>query len=172
VEDYRKLAAKRMYALRRRAWWYLVAFSVVIGLFGVGDVIAGITVDPGITVGLSGLTLTELQAESPAGYRLYDFASRAQGLVLVIVGVLLTVILLIPYRSGMRWAWYAMWTLPAWAFGVLGLYLAFGVDPRQPLPPPMVSGPLLGGLAVAVLLLDGRRFFRGQNEVKRPLEAT
>ena len=53
-----------------------------------------------------------------------------------------------------------MWTLPAWAFGVLGLYLAFGVDPRQPPPPPMVSGPLLGGLAVAVLLLDWRRFFR------------
>ena len=158
--------------LLRRAWWYLVAFSVLIGLFGVGDVIGGISVDPGITTGLSGLTLAELQAESAAGYRLYDFASRAQGLVLVIVGVLMTLILVIPYRAGMRWAWYAMWTLPAWAFGVLGLYLAFGVDPRQPPPPPMVSGPLLGSIAVAVLMLDWRRFFRGENETKSLLEAT
>ena len=91
--------------------------SVLIALFGVGDVIGGISVDPGITTGLSGLTLAELQAESAAGYRLYDFASRAQGLVLVIGGVLMTVILLIPYRAGMPWAWFAMWTLPAWAFG-------------------------------------------------------
>lgn len=155
-----------MATLRRRAWWYLVAVSVLIGLFGVGDVIGGISVDPGITTGLSGLTLAELQAESAAGYRLYDFALRAQGLVLVIVGVLMTAILVIPYRAGLRWAWYAMWTMPVWAFGVLGLYLAFGVDPRQPPPPPMVSGPVLGGLAVAVLLLDGRRFFRGGNELK------
>ena len=91
---------------------------------------------------------------------------------MVIGGVLMTVILLIPYRAGMPWAWFAMWTLPASAFAVLGLYLAFGVDPRQPPPPPMVSGPLLGGIAVAVLLLDWRRFFRGQNNVERPLEAT
>jgi hypothetical protein len=161
-----------MDVLRRRAWWYLIAVSVLIGLFGVGDVIGGISVDPGITTGLSGLTLAELQAESAAGYRLYDFASRAQGLVLVLVGVLMTVILVIPYRAGLRWAWYAMWTLPAWAFGVFGLYVAFGVDPRQPPPPPMVSGPLLGGIAVAVLLLDWLRFFRSQNEVKSLQEAT
>jgi hypothetical protein len=158
--------------LRRRVWWYLVAFSVLISLFGVGDVIGGISVDPGITIGLSGLTLAELQAESEAGYRLYDFASRAQGLVLVVIGVLMTVILVIPYRAGMGWAWYAMWTLPAWSFGVLGLYLAFGVDPRQPPPPPMLSGPLLGGIAVAVLLLEWRRFFGDQKEVTSPLAAT
>lgn len=84
----------------------------------------------------------------------------------------MTVILVIPYRAGMRWAWYAMWALPVWAFGVLGLYLAFGVDPRQPPPPPMVSGPLLGGIAVAVLLLDWRRFSRGPNEFKPQPEAT
>ena len=161
-----------MDVLRRRVWWYLVALSLVIALFGIGDVVGGINVDPGITTGLSGLTLAELRAESVAGYRLYDFATRAQGWVLVIVGVLMTVILVVPYRAGMRWAWYAMWTLPAWAFGVLGLYLAFGVDSRQPPPPPMVSGPLLGGFAVAVLLLERRRFFRGQNEVKSHLEAT
>jgi hypothetical protein len=153
--------------LRRRAWWYLVAFSVLVGLFGIGDVLGGITVDPGITTGLSGLTLDELQAQSEAGYRLYDFASRAQGLALVIIGVLLTAILLVPYRAGLRWAWYALWSLPAWSFAVLGLYVVYGVDPSQPLPPPMVSGPLLGGIALAVLVLDGPRFTPGTDDARR-----
>jgi hypothetical protein len=153
--------------LQRRAWWYLVAFSVLIGLFGIGDVIGGITIDPGITAGLSGLTLDELNAESEAGYRLYDFASRAQGLALTFVGVLLTAILLVPYRSGLRWAWYAMWTLPAWAFAVLGLYTVFGVDPTQPPPPPMVSGPLLGGIAIIVLLIDRSRFSARTDDARR-----
>ena len=148
-----------MSAIRHRAWWYLVAFSVLIGLFGAGDVVGGITVDPGITAGLSGLTLHELQAESAAGYRLYDFMARSQGILLVVVGILLTAILLVPYRAGQRWAWYVTWTLPGWAFAVLGLYLAFGVDASHPPPPPMVSGPILGGIAILVLLLDRPRFF-------------
>ena len=148
-----------MSALRERLWWYLVAFSVLIGLFGFGDLLGGITVDPGITIGLSGLTLAELEAESAAGYRLYDFASRTQGLALIVIGVLMTAVLLIPYRTRSRWAWYVMWILPAWSFTVLGLYVLFGVDPSEPPPPPMVSGPLLGGLAVAVLLLERRWFF-------------
>ncbi len=150
-----------MRMLRRRAWWYLVAFGVLIGVFGIGDLLGGITVDPGITSGLSGLTLDELRAQSEAGYRLYDFASRAQGLALTFMGVLLTTILLVPYRAGLRWAWYAMWSLPAWSFAVLGLYGVYGVDPSQPPPPPMVSGPLLGAIAVLVLLLDRPRFMAG-----------
>ena len=148
-----------MSAIRGRAWWYLVAVSVLIGLFGVGDILNGIAADPLITTGLSGLTLAELEAESPAGYRLYDFASRTNGLSLVAIGVLLTTILLIPYRAGMRWAWYTAWTLPAWSFAAAGMYVVAGVDSSQPPPPPMVSGPLLGGIAIAVLVLDRRRFF-------------
>ena len=37
-----------MQGLRRRAWWYLVGLSVLIALFGAGDVIGGVSVDPGI----------------------------------------------------------------------------------------------------------------------------
>lgn len=147
-----------MGALRRRAWWYLVALSVLIALFGVGDLIGGVTVDPGITLGLTGLTPAELGAQSAAGYRAFDFTTRTQGVSLVVMGVVLTAILLIPYRAGRRWAWNTMWILPAWTVASVILYVGFGVAPGQPPPPPMVSGPLLGAIAVVVLLLDRRRF--------------
>ena len=147
-----------MSGLRRRAWWYLVAFSVLIVLFGVGDVIGGISVDPGITLGLSGLTLAELEAQSAIAYRVYDFTTRTQGAALAFYGALATAILLIPYRDGHRWAWWAMWSLPGWTLAVFGLYAMFGLAPGTPPPPPMVSGPILGTLAVIVLLLDRQRF--------------
>lgn len=158
-----------MTALRRRAWWYLVALSVLIASFGVGDVIGGVSVDPGITLGLTGLTLAELEAASAIAYRAYDFTTRTQGAALVVVGVLATVILLIPYHEGRRWAWWATWSLPAWTLAVVVLYGSFGLAPEAPPPPPLVSGPILGALAVAVLLLDRSRFFGHVAMAGRPV---
>ena len=61
----------------------------------------------------------------------YDFATRTQGAALVVVGVLATAILLIPYRAGRRWAWWAIWSLPAWTLAVLGLYAWVGLAPGR-----------------------------------------
>ena len=46
-----------------------------------------------------------------------------------------------------------------WTLAVFGLYATFGLAPGTPPPPPMVSGPILGTLAVIVLLLDRQRSF-------------
>jgi hypothetical protein len=145
-------------ALRRRAWWFLVAVGVLIALFGVTDIIGGVAADPGITLSLSGMTLAEIQAADPVAYRLYDFAARTNGATLIVMGVLQTLILLVPYRAGHRWAWFTAWILPIWSFSVPLFYLAAGVDSAQPPAPPMVSGPIIGTLAVVVLLLDRPRF--------------
>ena len=107
---------------------------------------------------MTGLTLEQLAADSAPAYRAYDFMTRSQGLVLVAFGSVTTAILLIPYRGGRRWAWWASWSLPAWAFAVLGLYAIYGTAPNVPPPPPMISGPILGIIAVIVLLLDRARF--------------
>ena len=147
-----------MERIRQRAWWPLLALTVLVGLFGLGDVLIGPPFDPGIAQGLTGLTHAELEAESAAGYRLLDFYTRGGGLDLMAMGVVLTLILLIPYRQGQRWAWWAMWLLPAWIAAGFALNLAYGVAPGEPPPPPMISGPILGAIAAAALLADRRRF--------------
>lgn len=155
-----------MNAVRRRAWWYLVAMSGLLALFGIMDVLAGAAADPGIALGLSGLSLAEIEAQDPVGYRLFDFVTRTQGLLLIATGVLLIAILLVPYRAGRRWAWVVAWTLPAWSFAVLAAYLLVGVAPDQTPPPPMLSGPILGAVAVVVLVVDRSRFREGSPDVE------
>ncbi len=143
---------------RERAWWYLVVVAAIIGLFGIGDIAGGAAVDPGIALAVSGRDLAGLQAESAAAYRMFDFATRTQGWNLLVIGLLMLAVLLVPYRAGRDWAWRVMWILPLWCFGVAGPYLVYGLAPGQPLPPPLVSGPFLGAVAVVVLLVDRRRF--------------
>jgi hypothetical protein len=148
-----------MNALRRRAWWALVFLTVLLALFGIGDVLIGPAFDPGIALGLTGLTHAELQAESAAGYLLLDFYTRAGGAHLFVMGAALTMIVLVPYRAGHTWAWWTLWLFPAWTAVALAVNLAFGVAPGQTPPPPMISGPILGAIAVLALLIDAPRFF-------------
>lgn len=149
--------------LDRHAWWGLVFFALVLVLFGVTDVIVGPAADRGIPLGLTGLTLEELRADSPAAYRLFDFVTRLHGASLVVVGLLGTAILLYAFRRDQRWAWWVMWALPVWALGGAMFYLIAGVEPDQPPPPPLVTGPILAVLSAAILLVSARRFFRSGN---------
>jgi hypothetical protein len=142
----------------RVALGLLLAIAVVLVLFGVGDIASGPDADPAITVAVAGRPPGEVRAAEPTGYRLYDFAIRASGLNLAVIGVLMVSILAVPYRSGVRWAWATMWVLPAWAVAVPVLIVGFGPAPGTALPPPAISGPILAGVAALALLLDRRRF--------------
>jgi hypothetical protein len=142
----------------RLAIGVLTFFAVMLIVFGVTDVLGGVLSDPGITVGISGRTPAEVQAHDPLAYRLFDFTTRALGLALFVMGVLLSAIVLIPYRAGERWAWGVLWVLPAWAVAVPLLYLAFGVAAGAPPAPPMMSGPVIATLAAGALVLDRARF--------------
>ena len=146
--------------LERHAWWGLLFMTITIVIFGVTDVIAGVTADPGIPQGLTGLTPAELQVESAPAYRLLDFFSRTQGNTLVHIGVIDTAVLLFAFRRDLIWAWWAMWVLPAWAVVGFVSYLVAGVAPGQAPPPPMLSGPVFAVLAAAILLVSAPRFFK------------
>lgn len=143
---------------RPRLWWILPALSVVMVIFGVSDVLIGITSDPGITVAIIRLTPTELGTVTADGYRLADFMVRTQGLALAAFGLLLTVVLLVPYRAAQRWAWYAALILPAWAITVPLTYLVFGLAPGAQPAPPMISGPIFAAISGLLLVADRRRF--------------
>ena len=150
--------AQRMDHRPHRSWLLLPILAIVLAVFGVSDVLIGITADPGITVVITGLTPDELMVTDPEGYRLADFLVRTQGVTLAWFGVLLTVILLRPYRGGQHWAWTVAWILPAWAVSVPITYVSFGLAPDVPPAPPMISGPILAILAMVVLVVDRRRF--------------
>lgn len=139
--------------LRRHSWWGLFAVSVLLALFGLTDIASGAAADVGIPQGLTGRTIDDLEAESADAYGLFDFASRVNGWSLVVLGGLLAVIVLIPFQRRERWAWWALWALPIWAAGVPVFYLVAGVQSDQPPPPPMVSGPIIGVLCAAILLV-------------------
>jgi hypothetical protein len=144
--------------VRRRLWWVLPALSIMVVVFGVSDLLVGITSDPSVTVAIIGLTPSELETSSAGGYRLADFLVRTRGLEVAAFSLLLTIVLLVPYRGAQRWAWYAALILPAWAIAVSLTFLAFGMAPGQSPPPAMVSGPFFAVLSAVVLVVDRGRF--------------
>lgn len=141
---------------RRHGWRFLLGLVIVIGLFGIGDILRGQDADPAIAVGVTGLTPDEMRAESESIARLTDFLVRAGGLQLLMLSVLWAVTLLVPFRRGERWAWYVMWTFPLWALAVSVSFLIIELQPDQPPPPPAISGWVFFSLA-ALLLLATRR---------------
>ncbi|MFN2418831.1 MAG: hypothetical protein ABR593_07905 [Candidatus Limnocylindria bacterium] len=143
--------------LQRHAWWGLLAVSVTLILFGVADMASGARADALIPQGLTGKSIEELEAESADAFGLFDFASRTNGWSLVLLGALLAVIVLVPFRRGERWAWWTAWALPIWAAVIAMFYLVAGVDPGRPPPPPMVSGPVVAILCAAILLVSRPR---------------
>jgi hypothetical protein len=159
--------------VRRRLWVVLAALSALFGLFGLGDLLIGISFNEGVAPAVTGLTLGEISATSPDAYRLIDLDARGGGVTLVALGAALTAIVLFAYRDGRRWAWWAVWILPAWALGVLVLYLVYGLAPGQPPPPSLMSAPIIAAVTAAALLIDAPRFRaeRGAERAEGMVEA-
>lgn len=149
----------------RHGWKFLLGLVGVIGLFGVGDLGLGLDADPAIPRGVTGLTPDEVRQASPELASLADLQVRAGGLQLIVLSAVWGTILLIPYRRARRWAWYAMWTFPAWALSVAVLYLFVDLQPDVPPPPPAVSGWIFAAMAAALLLVSRRHDVRpGTNQ--------
>ena len=144
--------------LRRHSWWGLVAIAALLILFGVGDLLVGFSWDPGIPLGLVGLTPAELESASPDAYRLLEFGTRSGGLNLIFMGALFALVLFIGFRRDQRWAWWTMWLLPAWIASGVMLNVVFGVAAGQPPPPPLISGIVLGLVATGILAVSAPRF--------------
>jgi len=135
----------------RHGWKFLLGLVTIIGLFGFGDVLRGLDADPAIAAGITGLTPEEMRAESEALARMADLQVRAGGLQLVVLGVLWGAIVAVPFRRHERWAWYTMWTFPAWALAISVSYLFVELQPGEPVPPPAISGWVFLALSSALL---------------------
>lgn len=140
----------------RHGWKFLLALVIVIGLFGIGDLISGLDADPAIPQGVTGMTPDQIREASPDLARLAGLQVRSGGMHLILIAVLWSTIMLIPFRRGETWAWWAMWTFPVWTLAGSVIFLFIELQPDQPTPPPAISGWVFFAVT-ALLLLATRR---------------
>jgi hypothetical protein len=138
--------------VRGRAWWGLVLIGAIVALFGVGDLFGGISADPAITLSTTGRSVDAVRAAAPEVARLADLGVRVGGATLLVVGVLWILVAALGVRRGVRWTWWAMWTMPAYSALVTAVYAAAERAPDAAPPPPLISGPIVLVLSVVILL--------------------
>jgi len=149
----------------RHAWKVFLAISVIVVLFGAGDIqIGGATFaagEAGTFSGVTGMTWEEVQAAEPELAAFIDLQVRAGGLALLIAGLLSAAICLTAFRRGERWAWVAMLVWPAWTALAVILYLTVEKVPGAGIPVPVISGSVFFVIAAVTLGLSYRKYLRG-----------
>jgi len=148
----------------RHAWKVFTGLSLIVVLFGVGDVlIGGLTFQTGEDVlfnSLSGTTWGELNATAPGPANLIDYQVRAGGAYLLMIGLLSLSITLTALRRGDRWAWYAMWV---WPLGILLIEAQLLSSVRtlgSGIPVPVISGTIFIIVSVVTLAISYRKYLR------------
>lgn len=141
----------------------MLGVSLIIGLFGVMDMVGGASdLQKGETVlmhSLTGTSWKDLRAESPQTANLIEWKFRTGGASLFTIALLSGLVLLTGFRRGERWSWAALWALPLWmALTVLFTWNAIKY-PGYGTPVPLTSGSILLTLWVLSLALTYRKFF-------------
>ena len=123
----------------RNGWTIFSGISLIISVFGLGDVIGGgSTFASGEKVlfhRMSGTTWDALQAAQPGAAHMIDYQARAGGAGLMLLGVFSLAICVTALRRGEGWAWYAMCVWPfGFALIMAVLWGAAGPGGRYPGP--------------------------------------
>jgi hypothetical protein len=149
----------------RYGWAVFAVLSLIVIMFGVGDMISGgETFKLGESVlfrSLTGTTWEAMQAADPGAARMIDGQVRANGNWLLFAGLLSLAISLTGLRRGDRWAWYAMWAWPLLVVLDYVLFLVGRPDLTAGIPVPLISGTVFLVITVATLGLSYRRYLRG-----------
>ena len=148
----------------RHAWKVLLGVNLLVGFFGIGDMLGGASdLQNGETIMMHSLTdmsWNELQAASPNAANLIDMKFRTDGATLAAFAVLSAAICLTGFRRGQRWAWYALWALPAWLALIIFFVSNSVKHPRYGIPVPIISGSILFAICAIFLALSYRKFFK------------
>jgi len=148
----------------RHAWKIFLGVSLLIGLFGVSDMVGGAADlqngETGYMHSITGMSLNELQAESPKVANLIDVKFRQDGAALTMIALLSMAVCLIGFRRGERWAWVALWAIPLWMIMTVFFILIVEKLPGSGTPVPVISGSILSVICVSMLGLSFRKYFR------------
>lgn len=150
------------------AWVLLFVDGLVLGSSSLFWILRGRFFDRGFYEAITGGGWTLFSAiVSPGLENATTAATRLAGFLGAMSSILIIAIAMTSFRRGERWAWYAMWTLPAFAvldFGLIAGYSALTVTS-------VTWDITLFGLAMASLVLSYRRFFP-RTEAPRQAHAT
>ena len=145
----------------RNGWTIFSGISLIIALFGLGDVMGGgSTFASGEKVlfhRMSGTTWEALQAAQPGAAHMIDYQVRAGGAGLLLLGVVSLAICVTALRRGERWAWYAMCVWP-FGFALIMAVLWGAAGLGNGIPVPIISGSILIAISVLTLALSARRY--------------
>jgi len=153
----------------RNDWTVFALLSVIVVLFGVGDIAMGGSAyadgESALFSGITGATWDELKAADPAVARLIDGHVRSGGTHLLFIGLLSLAVSVFGLRRRQRWAWLTMWRWP--------LYLVLGVTtlamtekvPGAGVPVPMISGTIF--LIITVTLALSYRKYSSTSQADR-----
>ena len=139
-------------AYEKYAWILLFAIGVI---FLVSAVPATLGIpDPATVERIAGMTVNELKVSSPGFYNLYLFYFRFGGLSDIGFAFFITAISVTAYRKGEKWAWYALWVLPA--YFIASAAISMSVESNLSLLLPETTFAIL---SLVGLLLPYRKFF-------------
>lgn len=148
----------------QHAWQVFATLSVIVVVFGVGDMMSGgstfVSGENVLFQGLTGTTWDAFRTADPGGARLIEHQVRTGGLALLMAGLFSLAISVTALRRGDRWAWIAMWAWPLWVVLVYALFWVAQPDPSAGTPVPIMSGTVFLVIAVATLGLSSRRYLR------------
>jgi len=142
-----------MKVYEKYAWILLFAIGVIVLVTAVPHAL-GINTDPETVERISGMTLNELKDSNPAFFNLYIFYFSFGGLSDLAFAFFIIVISLTAYRKGEKWAWYALWFIPAYFIGSAAITMS--IESSLSLLLPIMMFVILSLLG---LLLSYRKFF-------------
>jgi hypothetical protein len=146
--------------LERNADWALLALGVTTVVFGFGYLAGGAQVAdaPDYALSVTGVTNGQLAAQSGEAYRLIQDQTRVYGIALVVIGVLSAAIVLYGFRRNQRWAWWVLWSLPAYIASQAFLHIIDTVPGQTP-PGPALTSLIVSALVAGLLIVSAPRFF-------------
>lgn len=130
----------------RHAWMIPFAIGAFSLLTSIPPLLFGIDPDPARIEAILGEEMNEVE---PAVLDLVKFLMRTYGLVNLAWSLMITVVAATAYRRGEKWAWYAMWSLPAYFIAATAILLSVGLTTLEKFLVPLllivsVSGLLMG----------------------------
>ena len=100
-------------AYENYAWIFLFGLGIIGLVFALWDMFSGVTDDPQSVKALTGRNWEDVVRNSPGLAGLVLQWVRAAGIATLGFSIFGIAISISGYRKGIRWTWYASWSIPA-----------------------------------------------------------